>query len=337
MTLVRTVRSACSRSSHHSARYLTLLPCCLAKKMIRLVAVSPCHRTSSCKVTRLVTVQGDSFPLSAEAVPVLQRETAPPGHTPPPYCCPYPCPYCTLPLLTTAVDNRHLTLPRARHPRRGAWAHPPYAATHAAAASTPPNVPSSSCRSRKNPAAPAGSTPAATAASSPPYAAHAPSPSSGGPSSGCGGSLLLSLGKPSAQSDQAAVQDTGRTMLQSHARMLMLLVRGARHSRSAWVESSLIVGHSRVSLRYVVERGVSSAEPTPIWLHVHVLVFCKCGDHSGLRQCHGYDACWVSHRKTLFPAQEPHRRPWSPRLDRWRQQDFFTPGPPPLRHTQAGQ
>jgi hypothetical protein len=72
-------------------------------------------------------------------------------------------------------------------------------------------------------------------------------------------------------------------------------------------------------------------------LHVHVLVFCKCGDHSGLRQCHGYDACWVSHRKTLFPAQEPHRRPWSPRLDRWRQQDFFTPGPPPLRHTQAGQ
>ena len=21
---------------------------------------------------------------------------------PPPYCCPYPCPYCTLPLLTTA-------------------------------------------------------------------------------------------------------------------------------------------------------------------------------------------------------------------------------------------
>jgi hypothetical protein len=80
MTLVRTVRSACSRSSHHSARYLTLLPCCLAKKMIRLVAVSPCHRTSSCKVTRLVTVQGDSFPLGAEAVPVLQRETAPPGH-----------------------------------------------------------------------------------------------------------------------------------------------------------------------------------------------------------------------------------------------------------------
>ena len=23
-------------------------------------------------------------------------------HSPPPYCCPYPCPYCTLPLLTTA-------------------------------------------------------------------------------------------------------------------------------------------------------------------------------------------------------------------------------------------
>jgi hypothetical protein len=26
---------------------------------------------------------------------------------PPPYCCPYPCPYCTLPLLTTAKPRRH--------------------------------------------------------------------------------------------------------------------------------------------------------------------------------------------------------------------------------------
>ena len=25
---------------------------------------------------------------------------------PPPYCCPYPCPYCTLPLLTTAGGGR---------------------------------------------------------------------------------------------------------------------------------------------------------------------------------------------------------------------------------------
>ena len=34
-----------------------------------------------------------------ESLHAMKEVPLPP---PPPYCCPYPCPYCTLPLLTTA-------------------------------------------------------------------------------------------------------------------------------------------------------------------------------------------------------------------------------------------
>jgi hypothetical protein len=49
-------------------------------------------------VTQVTHKEAPARPFSARASP-----------PPPPYCCPYPCPYCTLPLLTTPPDPRAST------------------------------------------------------------------------------------------------------------------------------------------------------------------------------------------------------------------------------------
>ena len=57
---------------------------------------------------------GVAWALTARATPQLERADRPVQrrgeqgvqHPPPPYFCPYPCPYCTLPLLTTRRGNK---------------------------------------------------------------------------------------------------------------------------------------------------------------------------------------------------------------------------------------